>query len=130
MGPLEICTEEMPHDRNGGWLRDHESYLDGKLPYEELQRRNCERYRSSPPLCTEVGAEGDRPSGASKADQRRRRARRLAIITSMLFAVGLGLEATWVALGQGLIAVIMLQPLVSSLLTAASSIHEWRHLDG
>lgn len=38
----------METDRTGEWLKEHEEYLNGDLSYDELQRRNAERYRNSP----------------------------------------------------------------------------------
>jgi len=127
----------------GPWLKDHDDYLQGEISYDELRRRNCERYRRAPPICgsakltdaqertplrTREHDEEERAATETR-EQRHRQVRRSAIAWTALTLVGITLFAVCLSMRQWLIAAIMLQPLGGSVLDALRSIHEWRRFD-
>lgn len=129
-------------DPTGAWLQDHEDYLEGLISYDELKRRNCERYRNSPAICgtgklTEsqrnrlITREQEAADSARVAatELRYRRLRRTAIIWSALAALGIFWLVVCIAVGQWLVAAVMVQPLAGSVYDALKSIYEWRHFD-
>ena len=141
MVPTE--TLEFTSDPTGMWLHDHEEYLGGRISYGELQRRNGKRYRSSLPLCS-TGRLTDSEEGARRetAEQQQaeierdvrdamhfRRTRLWAISSSVVFAVGLVLIAVFAVMREWLLIAVIGPHLVSSFLTAARLVHEWRNFD-
>lgn len=112
------------------------------LETRERVRINCERYRSSPPICStssltdsqkrEVQALDEQRLEQEQAEERERRyrwIRRTAITWMVLALIGIGLLIAFAVLRQTLAAVIMLQPLSVCVLDALKAIHEWRHFD-
>jgi hypothetical protein len=112
------------------------------LETRERMRLNCERYRSSPPICSSRTLTDSQQRAAEALKEQRRehelacererryrgiRRRAIAWVIWTLIAIALIVALGFA--GQWLIAVIMLQPLTSSVFDALKAIHELRHFD-
>lgn len=134
---------ESDADPMGAWLQDHEEYLDGQISHAELQRRNCERYRSSPPICGSakltdseqnrraVRREEQDAQAAAELEQNRRYlcARRTAIVWVIIALMGLALFTACLVIHEWLVAAVIVQPLAGAVFDALKSVYEWRRFD-
>lgn len=129
-------------DPTGAWLQDHEDYLEGRISYDELKRRNCARYRNSPPICGSAKLTDSQRNRALTREQeaadairdeaeekRYRRVRRTAIVWTLLALLVIVFIAVCAVKNQWLVAAVMVQPLIGSIFDALKSIYDWRHFD-
>lgn len=112
------------------------------LETRERMRLNCERYRSSPPICSSRTLTDSQQRAAEALEEQRRehelacerersyrKVRRRAIAWAVWTLIGIALIVALGFASEWLIAVIMLQPLTSGVFDTLKAIHEWRHFD-
>lgn len=123
------------------WLQDHDDYLDGRISYDELRQRNCERYRDSPPICVSGGLAdsqrewvptGDGPVDAvhtDDADRRPRRVRWSAVLLLVLVALGFLSLGMFIVMHEWFWALFLVGPLWTATLDAMALLQKQRDFD-